>query len=218
MPHWKNIISKDLPGWIAQYRRLVTEDSSIRIEEQWTKFRSVLSRVWGLTFNATEPEATLSMVFGALAQAWDRIDVSDPEIVLSDGYTLRLLDSTINIMFCARKHSYVVLQHPSQAFLDIDMVRLGDAVGKAGGRANGEMVSGTGEEAAEDSRLWHAMRDLLTKLAFVLHGELRSPPRFEHDAAELAHWDCLEDTCWADFGTLREKIQKRGLPRGKRKL
>ncbi|KAJ7894509.1 hypothetical protein B0H14DRAFT_2683432 [Mycena olivaceomarginata] len=208
MPHWKNIISKDLPGWIAQYRGLVTQDSSISIEEQWTKFRSVLSRVWGLTFNATEPEATLSMVFGALAQAWDQIDVSDPEIVLSDGYTLRLLDSTINIMFCARKRSYVVLQHPSQAFLDIDMVRLGDAVGKAGGRANGEMVSGTGEEAAEDSRLWHAMRDLLTKLAFVLHGELRSPPRFEHDAAELAHWDRLEDTCWADFGTLREKISE----------
>lgn len=147
------------------------------------------------------------MVFGALAQAWDQIDISDSEIVLSDGYTLRLLDSTINIMFCARKGSYGVLQHPSQAFLDIDMVRLGDAVGKAGGRANGEMVSGIGEEAAEDSRL-HAMRDFLTKLALVLHGELRSPPRFEHDAAELAHWDRLEDTCWADFGTLKKKISE----------
>jgi hypothetical protein len=64
VPEWKHIVSKDLPGWTWQYTSLMTQhqEPPISVEEYHTKFRSVLSRVWGAEANAAcaESEGTLS--------------------------------------------------------------------------------------------------------------------------------------------------------------
>ncbi|KAJ6568762.1 hypothetical protein B0H19DRAFT_1133912 [Mycena capillaripes] len=203
IPQWTNIISQDLPGWILQYGSLMIVGSSFQIDEQRAKFLLVLSRVWGKELEVAPSEEPLAVVFAALANAWDQVDLSGPQ-VLEEVHGLRLLRSTISMMLCSRKLGFDLLQHPSQHFRDTSMDRLGDALGRAAVRANPEAVSNENLEAAVKGGLQEVGK-LLTKLALTINGELRNPPQFENEAAEVAHWMRLERTLWEDFWALRTK-------------
>jgi hypothetical protein len=127
IPGWKSIISQDLPGWLDQH-------SSFMLDKQVKNFLTVLSRVW----DADEAEAdrfgdenTRVMMLTALANAWDQIDFSNPQ--LHRRQIVGLLECTVSMAFSARinrRWGWVV--HPSQSFTDAIMVCIGDAVARAG--------------------------------------------------------------------------------------
>jgi hypothetical protein len=192
-PGGKSIISQDLPGWLDQ-------DYSDMGGEQAGKFFTVLSRVWDADeaeadqFGTEKPRV---MVFSALANAWDRIDFSSLEVRHKE--IVEFLGCTVSTAFSNYPRAIPAgAGPPSQDFKDTIMIRLGDALGRAGERAKSEIdhilvqqnSMGRANEIAE----------LLTRIALGINGELRGQP---NDNAQMI----LRDAWIAEVASLREAFE-----------
>ncbi|KAJ7820013.1 hypothetical protein B0H14DRAFT_3736387 [Mycena olivaceomarginata] len=229
-PRWKSIISQDLPGWLVQSFLSRSEQREQRnegeekeqMENQRKNFLTVLSRVW----DADEAEAaqfgnekTHVMMFTALANAWDRIDFSNPQ-VHHNGWIVKLLECTVSTAFSARidvlfwqtsvvrRHQVEhQVEHPSQKFKDTIMVRLGDAVARAGERVKQEIGRNPVEQDSE-SGVINGVAEFLARFALFIHGELRNLQQLEGSGSdEYEHWDGLQHTWLAEVSALHQSFE-----------
>jgi hypothetical protein len=207
IPQWKQIIAQDLPGWISQYPRIMIAKPSPFSIIQRNKFKTVLSCVWGKeVVGATQDEQVLATMFTALTNCWSQVDFPNGEVAWNR-YHFRLLDCTVDIAFCARKLGYEILQHPSRLLRETLMVRLGAAIVQVGERVMHKSVFDSRLEKVVKAAL-QITAEFLAKLGQTITVELRNPPKFEHDASELAHWIRLEATFSETLFDLREMWER----------
>jgi hypothetical protein len=136
---WKQIISADLPGWVQYWPLIDDRNFPVFGDQHRTKFRSVLSRVWDIDeaeANEFGEEATLVLVFGALAKAWSEVRFSNlhKTQVL---HHIDLLRETGPAAFSARIRDGKVFI-ASQRFKGTIMTRLVEALVRAGQNAKHE--------------------------------------------------------------------------------
>jgi hypothetical protein len=202
-PEWKNIISQDLPGWLGQWPTIETREDFT--DKHRVQFRSVLSRVWGTDeTEATEfgEEATMVMVFGALADTWTRVQFSDLT-TKQVRYNIKLLRCTVFVAFSAKILKDREVRMPSQRFKDTSMVCLGEVLARAAGNARVEL--------AKDSTMEQHLKDtidgiasLLPRLGSTIQGELRSA----ETVTESKYWDNLQDRWREEVDSLHDTFEK----------
>jgi hypothetical protein len=172
-PEWEHIISQDLPSWLGQWPTIETEEDFT--DKHRAQFRSVLSRMCGTDeTEATEfrEEATMVMVFGALADTWTRVQFSDLT-TKQVRYNFKLLRCIVFVAFSAKILKDREVRMPSQRFKDTSMVCLGEVLARAAGNARVEL--------AKDSTMEQHLKDtidgiasLLPKLGSSIQSELRT--------------------------------------------
>ncbi|KAJ7812231.1 hypothetical protein B0H13DRAFT_509346 [Mycena leptocephala] len=208
-PEWKEIISRDLPGWLGQFPTIIETRYRWFTDEHRTKFRSVLSCLWGADEAEADgfgEEATLVIVFGVLAKAWDQVhssDWSEKQI----HYYIKLLERTVAAAFTARILNDTVVV-PSQRLRDTIMVHLGEALTRAGKDVKHQWSNAFSmEEDLKDGI--ERLGDHISRVASGILGELRSPPLQQADTVtELKYWENLEETWQQDVHALKEKFEK----------
>jgi hypothetical protein len=205
---WKEIISYDLPGWLGQYPTIV--DTWWFPDEHRPKFRSVLVRVWGADETEADEfgkEATAVMVFSVLAIAWGQmqsLDMNEKQM----RYHINLLDRTIDVTFSARILDIDTIVTLSQRFKDEIMVRLGEALARAGEHVQRQWSNDSSIEADLKGSI-NGLADLLSKFASFFQGELRTSGHKRSDkVAERRYWTDLKDTWWMDVNDLQETFEK----------
>jgi hypothetical protein len=203
-PEWKEIFSSDLPGWLGQYPTIVEPRYRWYTDEHREKFRSVLSRVWGVNEEANEfgKEAIQVMVFSVLTKAWEQAhssDVNEKQI----GYHIRLLERTVVAAFSVRILEERVV-NPTERFMERKMVPLGQALAQAGEAVKGRWDTGSSMKQNVKDCI-KALGDLILRLASSIQGELT--------VTEPNCWEGLRDTLWNDVGTLREVLEKVSSPK-----
>ncbi|KAJ7867422.1 hypothetical protein B0H13DRAFT_2670514 [Mycena leptocephala] len=187
---WKWIISQDLPGWLDQ-------DWPRMLPEQTNQFCAVLSRVWDVDEAAADrfdDEKTHAMIFMGLANVWDRVDFSSAT-QNSSRHVVELLECTVSTAFSLR----IEFRRGSQRFTDTIVVRLGDAVERAGERAKQEI----GVEQDSQGRV----ADFLSRFAQTIKGQLRNPQQPQGISSESWYWKRLRDTWLKGVAALRRELE-----------
>ncbi|KAJ7889042.1 hypothetical protein B0H13DRAFT_1888180 [Mycena leptocephala] len=190
-PGWKSIISQDLPGWFDQ-------DYSTMGREQAKSFLAVISLVWDVDETVADQfggEKKGVMMFVALANTWDRIDFSSPQV--HHRCIRKFAKCTVSTAFSARINDRAVtpsrkVVRPSQNFKETIMGGLGDAVARAGVRARLETDSGGRNGVAE----------FLSRFALMINGELRNSQ--QREANQYDYWDALRKTWMTEVESLPE--------------
>jgi hypothetical protein len=210
MPQWKQIISLDLPGWLANFPRI--EGTHWESWESTRKeFWSVLSRVWGADEHEADVfgnEKSLVMIFSALAKTWDRVDFSNMAGMQHRRH-LKLLGCTASQVFYSRIVSYEV-QNPSQRFKDTIIPCLGEALGRAAERTKNEAFNNPSiEQNLKDGIT--ALAELLSRLALTTNGELRNGQPEDDRTQEMEYWKCLRDGFMRQVDVLQKNFGKTSL-------
>jgi hypothetical protein len=190
-PGWKSIISQDLPGWFDQ-------DYSTMGREQAKSFLAVISLVWDVDEAVADQfggEKKGVMMFMALANTWDRIDFSGPQV--HHRCIRKFAKCTVSTAFSARINDRALtpsrkVVRPSQNFKETIMGGLGDAVARAGVRARLETDSGGRNGVAE----------FLSRFALMINGELRNSQ--QREANQYDYWDALRKTWMTEVESLPE--------------
>jgi hypothetical protein len=207
-PEWKNIISNDLPGWLGQWPTIINTDCTWFTDEHRAQFRSVLSRVWDADESEAEEfgeEATVVMVFSALAKTWNRVHFLNLDMK-QVRYHINLLCSTVWAAFSARIRPLPPVIIPSQRFKDTIMVCLAEALVAAGENVkHGSGSDSTMELDLKDSI--DRLADLLSGLAFTIQGELRTPQHAD-TVNKWGYWYDLQNTWLQEVAALREAFEK----------
>ncbi|KAF7335503.1 hypothetical protein MVEN_02204000 [Mycena venus] len=204
-PGWTEIISSDLPGWLLGWPGIISDMSEEKKHQ--VNFRSVLSRVWNgdeAEANDFGEEATRVMVFNALTSTWNQADFSDWG-VNHVGHHINLLDCTVSAVFAAWMGSDGA-GTPSQRFKDTILVRLGEALARAGERMKHEL-SNSSDVQPDLKDTIDRLADLLSRLALLIQGNLGTPEQ-AHTAIDLDYWWDLRNTWRLDAHALRQAIDK----------
>ncbi|KAF7344853.1 hypothetical protein MVEN_01647000 [Mycena venus] len=188
-PEWKRIISENLPGWLDQWPTILEFQFT---QERRSKFWSVLSRLWDADETEADEfgdEGTIVMIFSALANAWNRLQLTHWD-AMQIRHHINLLHSTVSAAFSAR----IPLDHvhiPSQRFRDTIIVRLGEAMAQAGHRLEDKWAGDSSTELYLKDII-SGLSDLVQRFASTILGELRTPMQ-AHTATEWRHWYDLQE-------------------------
>ncbi|KAJ7709427.1 hypothetical protein B0H16DRAFT_648657 [Mycena metata] len=192
MSEWKQIISLDLPGWLANFPRIKGTHW-----ESWEstrkEFWSVLSRVWDADEHEADEfgnEKSLVMIFSALAKTWNHVDFSNLTGIQYRRH-VKLLGCTASQVFYSRIVFYEV-QYPSQRFKDTIIPCLGKALDRAAERAKNEIINNPSIEQNLKNGIT-AIAKLLSRLALTTNGELRNGQPKDDGSPEMEYWKCLRD-------------------------
>lgn len=194
-PQWKNVISAELPGWLGHWQEIMEVSS-----DHHAQFLSVLSLVWEadeIEANEFGHEATLAMVFSALANGWNQKHSSELS-AQRVRYGIKLLECTVLVAFSARIR-LGKLFIPSQRFKDTFFVRLGDALARAGDHII--------KDNTEDFRdISNELTELLSGFVSITLGELRMPQEVGKET-EYRYWFRLRKAWLQDVDALRERFE-----------
>ncbi|KAJ6550327.1 hypothetical protein B0H19DRAFT_1265158 [Mycena capillaripes] len=207
MPEWKQIISLDLPGWLANFPRIQgTQWESW--ESTRKEFWSVLSRVWDADeheANMFGNEKSLVMIFSALEKTWQRAKFSNLTGIQHTRH-LKLLGCTASQVFYSRIVSYEV-QNPSQGFKDTIIPCLGEALARAAERAKDETINNPSIERNLKDGIT-SLAELLSRLASTTNGELKSGQPRDNRTPEMEYWKCLRDGFMCQVDVLQKDFEK----------
>ncbi|KAJ7120278.1 hypothetical protein C8R44DRAFT_737105 [Mycena epipterygia] len=204
---WEGAIREDLPSWLQSLKLLLdpTED----VDEKLTQ---AVDADEGARFGE---EKTLVMSFTALATIWDEFDFSDAWGIHR---VLPLLQCTVVTAFHARLVQKDMFSKgvvgPSEAFRDVVIGRLGDALVRAVARAE--------QAAHHPDEVLSGACVLLSKISSVISGVLRTgaPPCEGADCGErdakVQYWEDLEKSLNDELDVLRNGAPLSGADGGQR--
>ncbi|KAJ6560862.1 hypothetical protein DFH09DRAFT_1161124 [Mycena vulgaris] len=151
------------------------------------------------------------MAFTVLANTWDHFDFSNPRGI---DHILPLIQCTISTAFITRILPNFILYNPSQLFKDKILVRLGDSLVQAEGKA----VEAQPNMPQQLNEALGGVANMLSKLAAIINGELRIHPlqddEDEWEVVELNYWNGLQAGFYDDLGRMREMFNNLGGPSG----
>ncbi|KAJ7763475.1 hypothetical protein B0H16DRAFT_1527938 [Mycena metata] len=221
-PEWKQLISQDLPTWLAQLPRL-SSSGRMNADVYRQMFVNTLQRVWNADQKAAEKFGTgnlktLAMIYMAFTNVWNRFDAVNPAgshqwpksrlIHWHRSHLLRVLDlleRTVAVAFCPI-NEYEVNCHPSQDMKDSIMMELAAALTQAGERVRqegGNKLRNSVENSIGD------MGDLISKVGSVLYHELQQDPlaAMGGQVREMRRWKGIWHSIVADIATMRTTLE-----------
>ncbi|KAJ7119367.1 hypothetical protein C8R43DRAFT_960117 [Mycena crocata] len=215
---WKTIISENLPGWLAHTWMMKSPDLREAPEFATARgqFRDGLFHIWDADAEEGDefgPEKSLVMAVTALAKFWGHVEsLKLPRF----DRLIHLIESSISTAFCTRILGDK-LNHPSQQFLDVVVLRLGRAVTDVVERNQHADEPGFNLPNELPVKV-AAVTDFLKNLAETILGELRSgwPNQMRRgigneeemvseneEESEVKYWTQLRDKLYDELNRLR---------------